>query len=196
MSKDERTRNWTFIVYPESVVNNWRSIIDEMHIPWIESPLHDKDHNADEEPKKPHIHVLLLFSGKKSYNQIKEITDSLNCPIPQICHDARSLTRYFAHLDNPEKWQYNVNDIVGHGGADPVEYLDLLKSKLTVVLKEIFEFCSDNNITEFADFIEYCIYHDKQDWFRVATQYSTLPIKTYLSSARHRLRNQYLGLPC
>lgn len=185
-SKDSRSRNWTFIVYPESVPEYWRSYLDDMHIPWIESPLHDKDTNADGEPKKTHIHVLLLFSGKKSYEQIKEITDALNCPIPQICHDARSLTRYFAHLDNPEKWQYNVNDIIGHGGADPVEYLDLLKSKLTVVLKEIFEFCGDYGMTEYSDFIEYCIYHDKQDWFKVATQYSTLALNTYFASARYR----------
>lgn len=186
MSKDTRSRNWTFIVYPESVIADWRSYLDDMHIPWIESPLHSKDTNADGQLKKTHIHVLLLFSGKKSYEQIKEITDSLNCPIPQICHDARSLTRYFAHLDNPEKWQYNVNDIVGHGGADPIEYLDLLKSKLTVVLKEIFEFCGDNGMIEYSDFIEYCIYHDKQDWFKVATQYSTLALNTYFASARYR----------
>ncbi|MDF9661329.1 Rep family protein, partial [Bacillus cereus] len=44
-SKDERTRNWTFIVYPESTPENWREIINDLHTPWIESPLHDKDVN-------------------------------------------------------------------------------------------------------------------------------------------------------
>ena len=77
-----------------------------MHIEWVESPLHDKDLNASGEAKKPHIHILLLFGGVKSYEQVKEITDSLNCPIPQRCHNARALVRYMAHLDNPEKHQY------------------------------------------------------------------------------------------
>ena len=36
--KDERVRNWTFIVYPESAPDKWRDILDDMHVPWIESP--------------------------------------------------------------------------------------------------------------------------------------------------------------
>lgn len=33
--KDSRSRNWTFIVYPESVLDYWRSNLDDMHIPWM-----------------------------------------------------------------------------------------------------------------------------------------------------------------
>lgn len=52
--KDGRTRNWTFVLYPDSAPDNWRQILDDKHIEWIESPLHDKDVNANGEPKKPH----------------------------------------------------------------------------------------------------------------------------------------------
>lgn len=38
-------RDWAFIVYPESAPENWREILDDTHIRWIESPLHDKDFN-------------------------------------------------------------------------------------------------------------------------------------------------------
>ncbi|MDU7039740.1 MAG: Rep family protein, partial [Lactococcus lactis] len=62
--KDTRTRNWTFFVYPESAPSNWREILDSYHVPWIESPLHDKDVNSDGEIKKAHWHVLLMFSSK------------------------------------------------------------------------------------------------------------------------------------
>lgn len=52
--KDKRfkTRAWTFIVYPDSAPDNWRDILDELHIPWVESPLHDKDQNPTGEQKK------------------------------------------------------------------------------------------------------------------------------------------------
>ena len=33
------------------------------------------------------------------------------------------MVRYFAHLDNPEKYQYNKSDIVSHGGADVHKFL-------------------------------------------------------------------------
>ena len=31
-------RDWAFIVYPESAPENWREILDETHMRWIESP--------------------------------------------------------------------------------------------------------------------------------------------------------------
>ena len=50
--KDVRARTWTFILYPESAPENWRYILDGYHIPWVESPLHDKDVNPDGTVKK------------------------------------------------------------------------------------------------------------------------------------------------
>ena len=55
--KVQKGRDWTFIVYPESAPLDWRNILDETHIKWIESPLHDKDFNADGTLKKPHWHI-------------------------------------------------------------------------------------------------------------------------------------------
>lgn len=190
-SRNERVRNWNIIVYPESAPDNWRSVLDEQRIPWIESPLHDNDLNADGEPKKPHYHVTLLFAGCKSYEQIKEITHSLNCPIPQICHDVRGSVRYMVHMDNPEKEQYNVSDIIGHGGADPYKYVDLLKTRVREVTREIILFCKDNGITEFSDLVEYCLLNAEDDWYNVAMHYATLSIKTYINSARHREKQRF-----
>ena len=75
--------------YPESAPENWRDILDDYHIPWVESPLHDKDVNPDGEIKKAHWHIGLFFSGKKSYGQILEITNKLNCPAPQIMKNSK-----------------------------------------------------------------------------------------------------------
>ena len=51
-NKDKRTRNWMIIVYPDSAPERWEDILDEMHIAWACSPLHDKDVNADGTPKR------------------------------------------------------------------------------------------------------------------------------------------------
>ena len=64
--KDVRARTWTFILYPESAPENWRDILDGYHIPWVESPLHDRDVNPDGTVKKAHRHIILLCAGKKS----------------------------------------------------------------------------------------------------------------------------------
>lgn len=103
-AKDNRSRTWAFVAYPESMPENWREILDALSVPWACSPLHDKDINETTgEVKKPHRHFVMSFPGKKSYEQIKEITDKLNAPVPQKCLSIRGAVRYFLHLDNPEK---------------------------------------------------------------------------------------------
>ena len=110
MASDSRARIWSFVGYPgDSLPENYAEILsDDLHLCWAESPIHDADLNGDGSQKKAHIHFILSFEGMKSFDQVKEITDILHCPIPQKCRNARSLVRYFIHLDNPEKHQYKI----------------------------------------------------------------------------------------
>src|SRR5699024_8021253 len=110
-NKNQRTRNWPIIVYPESAPENWIDILQKEYVKMVVSPLHDKDVNPDDTLKKAHYHVLFMFDGVKSYNQVKSIADSVNAPIPQIVGSAKGLTRYMLHLDNPDKAQYDSSDL-------------------------------------------------------------------------------------
>ena len=75
---DTRKRNFVTIIYPESAPENFKEIIGDWHIPAFLSPLHDKDVNPDGEKKKPHYHLMLMFRGKKSLDQVKEIIKEVN----------------------------------------------------------------------------------------------------------------------
>lgn len=186
-NKETRTRNWTIVLYPESAPENWRDILDELHIEWVESPLHDKDLNADGEPKKPHWHVLLMFGGVKSWEQVLEITGQLNAPIPQRCHNAKSMVRYMAHLDNPSKAQYSVSDIIGHGGVDLSEMLRPSSSERYTLIAEMTEFISDNDITEFKDLLDYARMYQFDTWFPLLCDNSAYVIGQYIKSNRHKI---------
>lgn len=183
---ESRTRNWTFVVYPESASENWRNILDDLHIEWVESPLHDKDLNGDGQPKKPHIHVGVFFAGNKTYEQVKEITDSLNCPIPQRCHSARALVRYMAHLDNPEKAQYNPSDIKGHGGVDVADMLRPASSERYTLIADMMAYIKDNNICEFQDLIDYARVNERDTWFPLLCDSCSFVVGQYIKSQRHR----------
>lgn len=195
-SIDSRTRSWTFVLYEDSAPENWSEIIDDMHIEWIESPWHDKDINADGEPKKKHKHLLLLFQGKKSYEQIKEITDMLNQPIPQRCHNAKAMVRYMAHLDNPEKAQYSVSDIKAHGGVDLAEMLRPSSSERYTLIGDMISYIRDNNVIEFQDLMDYALANEFDTWFPLLCDNSAFVVGQYIKSQRHRLRptvNQITG---
>lgn len=182
----DRTRSWTFVLYPESAPQNWRDILDEEHIEWIESPLHDKDINADGENKKAHIHILLLFGGVKSYEQVREITDKLNCPIPQRCHNARAMVRYMAHLDNPEKAQYSVSDIKAHGGVDVSDMLRPSSSERYTLIRDMLKYIKQNNVTEFQELMDYAAVHEFDTWFPLLCDNSAYIVGQYIKSQRHR----------
>lgn len=185
----ERTRNWTFLVYPESAPKNWRSIIDDNHVSWIESPLHDKDVNPDGTKKKSHWHILVMYDGVKSYDQIKKLTDELNSPIPKRCESARGLVRYMIHLDNPEKYQYLKSNIVGHSGADVESFFEMSATNRLDKLKDITRYVLENNVTSFSDLVEYAIEND-DDWFTILADKNTLYINKLIDSEWKKAHQQ------
>lgn len=184
--KDERTRNWTFVVYPESAPENWREIIDELHVPWVESPLHDKDTNPDGELKKPHWHVMMMFSSNKSYDQIREITLKLRSPNPQKVANAKGMVRYFIHMDNPEKFQYKKTDIIAHAGAEIDSYLSVTTAERYELINEMMEFIDDNRIIEMKDLLDYARREKFDDWFPLLCDNSAYIMDSYIKSNRHR----------
>lgn len=185
-TKDSRTRNWTCVVYPESAPSNWKELLDEHHIEWVESPLHEFDVNATGELKKPHWHVLLMFGGVKSYEQVLEVTEFLNCPSPQRCHNAKAMVRYMAHLDNPDKYQYNVSDIKPHGGVDLPELLRPSSSERYSLIRDMVIYIRDNHVTEFVQIMDYAIQEHFDDWFPALCDSCSYVIQQYIKSQRHQ----------
>lgn len=178
--KDNRTRNWVFVVYPESAPENWLDVLRDMFVPGYISPLHDQDTNADGEPKKAHHHVVLTFSGKKSFEQVQEITDQLNAPRPEPCKDVRAYARYLIHADNPEKAQYSPADVVELGGAD---YLEKIKSAADTdtALDEMMDWCLEQGCFSFFALTNYAR-KNRPDWFRVLNSQRTVFLVAWLKS--------------
>lgn len=183
---DTRTRNWTVVVYPESAPDNWRQIIDDWHIEWVESPVHDKDVNANGEVKKPHIHLLLMFSSVKSYEQVLSLCQELNCPIPKQVHNSKALIRYMAHLDNPDKAQYNPDDIISHGGISLADLLKPNSSERYALIREMKNWCLEWDIIEFEDLFNYASTERFEDWFPLLCDNCAFVMQLFLKSRRHR----------
>jgi hypothetical protein len=183
--KDDRTKNWTFIVYLDCV-SNWRDIINAEHVSWAESPIHDKDITEQGEQKKPHIHVVLMYEGNKSFEQIKELTDKIGSPIPQKVGNIRGIIRYLCHLDDPNKAQYDVNQVKTYNGADLKDYL---KPKVFIdkydMVSEMMEYVDANGITEISALLRYARSNRRHDWFVSLCDNTAFVMSKYLDSIRH-----------
>lgn len=185
--KDNRNRNWTFMVYPESAPQDWYKILQDKKLSFAVSPIHDSDiDDATGELKKAHYHVLLCFKGNKSYEQIKEITDELNCPIPQQVANCQGMIRYFIHKDHADKAQYNIADIEVHGDIDIVSPFQTSTSRYEAI-KEMRAFIKEYDIIEFEDLFDYSA-ENNEEWFRYLCDNCAVVIQAYLKSRRHRTR--------
>ena len=160
-----RYRNWSFIGYPgDSLPENYREILDEIHIVWAESPVHDKDVNPDGDIKKAHIHFLLMFDGVKTYDQIKEISDLVNGSPPVNVQSVRGMIRYFVHFDNPEKHQYDKSAIISHG-IDIDQYFETGLAQKKLICAAMIDWCIDNDCYELSTLLSYAKDFHYTDWY-------------------------------
>lgn len=161
MENSKKARYWVIIIFENNwkEVPNWREILIDTHLRFCVSPLHDHDiwseldvqKHPDRaeyikqhigEPKNPHYHVMIHGDDNMTFKTVKEIVAPLGCSMPQPVYAPDGMYSYFTHENNPEKAQYNVNDMMHYNGSDPSDYIMEIskwkKSKMIDELDEIF----------------------------------------------------------
>lgn len=182
--KDDRQRVWGAVFYPESVRSDWREVLENLKVPLFVSPLHDLDLDpATGELKKPHYHLLLIYSGNKSMQQVLDDVRPLGIKFVEKQRDVRASVRYLCHLDfrdRPDKRQYDPSDVLCMGGLN---YLDECNSPgdKRIMLEEMISFCVDNDVLHFCDFVDYCRLNNSS-WFFALTSSCTFFMKEFIKS--------------
>lgn len=184
-SKIVKKRNWAFVLYPESAPGNWRELLQKTGLQCAISPLHDRDLNPDGEPKKAHYHVIICYSGPTSYNVVKALTDSLNCPIPQALEQVRGYYRYFTHKDNPEKFQYEEHEITTINGFSIMDFVELTKSEVLTIKRELQSLIRSADILEYSDLMDLLQDSEMVQQYDVASC-NTYFFEKYISSRRNK----------
>lgn len=195
----KRSRNWNVIFYPEDLPEEWQQRLDEQCVPWIEGPVHDLDYNANGEKKKPHVHALFCFEIIKRVEQVKEFFATIfgtsesgsivGVATPTMCIDRRGTVRYMAHLDNPEKAQYDANDIKAHGGMNLSELLYSSMEDLERQLSAVHDIINHQDIVEFYDLMEHLRLNNQELFVFVAARY-TRYFSELVRSRRHRMEQR------
>lgn len=184
-AKDVKKRNWAFVLYPESAPSDWRDILQKTGLQCAVSPLHDKDLNPTGEPKKAHYHVILCYSGPTSYNVVRSLTESLRSTIPQPLEQVRGYYRYFTHMDNPEKYQYDDKEITTINGFSIMDFVELTKSEVMNIKRELQALIRSADILEYSDLMDLLLDSEMQQQYDVASS-NTFFFEKYISSRRNK----------
>lgn len=180
-----KKRNWAFVVYPESAPENWIEQLQQTGLQCVISPLHDKDKDPTGEVKKAHYHVIAIYSGPTSFNVVNGLTDSFNAPVPQALEQVRGYYRYLTHKDNPEKYQYDEKEIQTVNGFNIADFVELSKSEVSEIKKTLQALIRNENITEYADLMDYLLDSEKTLEYDVASN-NTYFFDKYIASKRNK----------
>jgi hypothetical protein len=148
-SRETRGYHWLFIVYPESAPADWREQLEATGLAFAVSPLHDSDKNPDGSPKKPHYHVIVSYTKQMRYATVIGLRVITKGPFPLRCDSVNGTYAYFTHKNNPEKYQYNANDICLYNGWQRT----LEAHEICAIKKELTVKCFVEDITEYAELI-------------------------------------------
>lgn len=185
-SKNVKKRNWAFVLYPESAPEDWRERLAKTGLQCAVSPLHDKDLDPTGEFKKAHHHVICCYSGPTSFNVVKSLTDSLNCPIPIPLEQVKGYYRYLTHKDNPEKHQYDDKDISSINGFNIFDFCELTKHEVLDIKLRLQSLIRELNLVEYSDFMDILADSVMMTEYDVASS-NTYFFEKYISSRRHKL---------
>lgn len=148
-STTPRNTRWTSIVYPESASSNFLDILKEFHVPFLLSPLHDKDLDGDGVIKKAHYHLVLYFDSLKSASQAQVIFDAIGGVGCQSVQSPVSYARYLIHADDPDKYQYAADDVIAYG----LDYMQCSldeKSLKYLGISDVISYVIENDIQSFS----------------------------------------------
>lgn len=193
-----KSKYFCALLYPDSKTYDVDKIIkalSEEHLTFAVSPIHDNDVEEDGSKKKAHYHLLLAYSSATTLNNIRLWFKV--CGLPEsdlhsvrVCASGVGYYRYLTHKDNPEKAQYNSNDIRVFNDSDEL-FKKFSKSSSDKIddLVHIFQIVDELNTISFHNLVQYLMLNER-DLFKLLTTSSALAIcvKEYQRSLEYDLK--------
>lgn len=154
----ERSYNWASILYIESCVADIEKALLALKVPCALSPLHDRDiHDDTGEKKKAHRHLILHYTSLKSQRQVKEDLEPLGAVGAERVRDLRAYVRYLIHIDDPDKAQYEIQDLRVFNGFNISKYFEETKMDINAGFAELVKIALEQGYTEYCALVTYCL---------------------------------------
>lgn len=185
--QETKTRNYACVVYPESAPDSWFDILTDLKVSAFVSPLHDRDINADNTPKKPHYHVFVMFDGPKTRDYARKIFEKFGGVGCETVNSLRGYARYLCHLDNPEKAQYRIEDVRSLSGAQYMFAIGTAADKAKAI-REMIAYIEENDIVSWSDLLLYAS-TNRDDWFDCLINSGAYVTKEFIKSRTWKMHH-------
>lgn len=193
-----KSKYFCAVLYPDSVTYDTDNLIKSLAkelLTFAVSPIHDKDVEEDGSKKKAHYHLLLSYSSATTLNNIRSWFKACGMPesdlhTVRVCASGVGYYRYLTHKDNPEKAQYNDNDIRVFNDSDELfkKFSKTASEKIDDLVR-IFQIVDELNTISFHSLIQYLMLNER-NLFKLLTSSSALAIcvKEYQRSLEYDMK--------
>ena len=161
-------RYFTFLLYPESIPEDWETQLEMLGAPIAISPIHDKDKSDSEfqEYKKAHYHVIYVAANPVTTHSVrKRIQRALGnesiAKVQVIKQSVENMYLYLTHESKDaiakNKYKYNKKDIKLLNNFDIDRYVVLDVEDKDEMLNDVCDMIDEHglaNIRELRRFIK------------------------------------------
>ncbi|ECL9314450.1 replication protein [Campylobacter jejuni] len=158
----EKARYFTFLLYPESIPDDWLMRIEAIGVPMAVSPLHDSDVSkvTGQQFKKPHFHVIYVAKnpvttesvrmkikralGEKSVAKVQVIRESMENMYLYLTHESKSAIAEHKHV-------YDKADIELLNNFDIDRYVTLDVEDKDDMLNDVCDLIDDHNLANMRE---------------------------------------------
>lgn len=155
-------RYYACVFYLDSLPVDYEERIMNCGLP-ISFIVHDRDQDPTGEIKKIHGHAIIAFNGPVSQKHANDVVKQIFNGTCAIRLDScRGYYRYFFHLDNPEKFQYDCGLVQCRNGFNIDDYTAKTQRELRLLQADIEDFILENHITEYHKICD--VYRENADW--------------------------------
>lgn len=176
MSEKAKSRYFTFLLYPESLPEDWELKLESLGMPIAISPLHDKDRKEGNEQglKKAHYHVIYVTPNPVTAHsvrmRIKRLLGDQSIAMVQIV--ASSMENMYLYLTHEskdaiakKKYVYDKADIKHLNNFDIDRYIVLDEAEKKGIERVILNIIYDNRLENVFDFMDF--YHVHKDEYNL-----------------------------
>lgn len=179
----EKARYWTWVGYPESMIDDWEDSIGEvLQLPYAYC-IHDKDlTDEDEEKRKTHVHIMIVYGNTTTMNSVRNLFSKMRKDqdkekvFVQSVQNVRYMYNYLIHdTDNAQKknkYLYDPSERITGNDFDIGMYEQISKKEKQNKVVELLKILRDSGITDFATFVDYVVDNLDLEYFELLTEKS------------------------
>jgi|TARA_B100000809_G_scaffold264131_1_gene319141 hypothetical protein len=158
----DKARYFTFLLYPESIPEDWETQLEMIGIPMAISPLHDKDKSKvdGQEFKKEHYHVIYVAANPVTPHSVRMRIQRVlgNQSVAKVQIVKQSMENMYLYLTHESKdavaknkVKYSRQNIKLLNNFDIDRYITLDVEDKDELLNEVCDMIDDHNLANMRE---------------------------------------------